>query len=87
MHLTTEAGDPVAPALFEEDTLGIAPNIVLPEPLPDEDDSGDDQRSGASAPAGLVNPGHRRQSRPGQDALVPGQPCGPPGSKAGMPPL
>src|SRR6185436_16688734 len=42
MHLTTEAGDPVAPALFEEDSLGIAPNIVLPEPLPDEDDSGDD---------------------------------------------
>ena len=43
MHLTTEAGDPVAPALFEEDTLvGLAPNVVLPEPLPDEDDSGDD---------------------------------------------
>src|SRR5690349_2490519 len=42
MHLTTEAGDPVAPALFEEDSLGLAPNIVLPEPLPDEDDSGDD---------------------------------------------
>src|SRR5438132_777260 len=42
MHLTTEAGDPVAPVLFEEDTLGLAPNIVLPEPLPDEDDSGDD---------------------------------------------
>ena len=42
MHLTTEAGDPVAPVLFEEDSLGLAPNIVLPEPLPDEDDSGDD---------------------------------------------
>src|ERR687886_40901 len=42
MHLTTEAGDPVAPVLFEEDTLGMAPSIVLPEPLPDEDDSGDD---------------------------------------------
>src|SRR5438445_6158849 len=42
MHLTTETGDPVAPVLFEEDTLGLAPNIVLPEPLPDEDDSGDD---------------------------------------------
>src|ERR687888_572755 len=42
MHLTTEAGDPVAPVLFEEDALGLAPNIVLPEPLPDEDDSGDD---------------------------------------------
>src|SRR5207248_3304201 len=42
MHLTTETGDPVAPVLFEEDTLGLAPTIVLPEPLPDEDDSGDD---------------------------------------------
>src|SRR5207253_9030049 len=42
MHLTTEAGDPVAPALFEEDTLGLVSTIVLPEPLPDEDDSGDD---------------------------------------------
>src|SRR5438132_11952637 len=42
MHLTTEAGDPVAPALFEEDNLGLAPHILLPEPLPDEDDSGDD---------------------------------------------
>jgi RNA polymerase primary sigma factor len=42
MHLTTEAGEPVTPVLFEEDTLGLAPNIVLPEPLPDEDDSGDD---------------------------------------------
>src|SRR5438105_11167468 len=42
MHLTTEAGEAVAPVLFEEDTLGISPNIVLPEPLPDEDDSGDD---------------------------------------------
>src|SRR4051794_41961153 len=42
MHLTTEAGDPVAPSLFEEDSLGLAQNIVLPEPLPDEDDSGDD---------------------------------------------
>src|SRR5919199_2129840 len=42
MHLTTEAGDPVTPVLFEEDALGLAPNIVLPEPLPDEDDSGDD---------------------------------------------
>ena len=42
MHLTTEAGDPVAPVLFEEDALGLTPNIVLPEPLPDEDDSGDD---------------------------------------------
>src|SRR5438309_10717759 len=42
MPLTTEAGDPVAPVLFEEDTLGLAPNIVLPEPLPDEDDSGYD---------------------------------------------
>src|SRR3989441_1643095 len=42
MHLTTEAGDPVAPVLFEEDSLGLAPNMVLPEPLPDEDDSGDD---------------------------------------------
>src|SRR5262249_23271920 len=41
MHLTTEAGDPVAP-LFEEDSLGLSPTIVLPEPLPDEDDSGDD---------------------------------------------
>src|ERR671922_1592667 len=42
MHLTMEAGDPVAP-LFEEDSLGgLAPTIVLPEPLPDEDDSGDD---------------------------------------------
>src|ERR1700694_1935478 len=43
MHLTTEAGDPVAPALFEEDSLGLAPHIVLPEPLPsDGDDGGDD---------------------------------------------
>src|ERR687885_807748 len=42
MHLTTEAGEPVAPVLFEEDTLGLPPNIVLPEPLPDEEDSGDD---------------------------------------------
>src|ERR687885_1895303 len=42
MHLTTEAGDPVAPVLFEEDALGLTPNIVLPEPLPDEEDSGDD---------------------------------------------
>src|SRR5256714_3111981 len=42
MHLTTEAGDPVAPFLFEEDSLGLTRNIVLPEPLPDEDDSGDD---------------------------------------------
>src|SRR5215204_4999 len=42
MHLTTEAGDPVTPVLFEEDSLGLAPSIVLPEPLPDEDDSGDD---------------------------------------------
>src|SRR4030081_3333208 len=42
MHLTTEAGDPAAPALFEEDSLGPAPPIVPPEPLPDEDDSGDD---------------------------------------------
>src|SRR5438270_9491230 len=42
MHLTTETGDPVAPVLFEEDTLGLAPNIVLPEPLPGEDDTGDD---------------------------------------------
>src|SRR3954470_14048181 len=42
MHLTTEAGDPVAPVLFEEDTLGLSPTIVLPEPLPDEDDGGDD---------------------------------------------
>src|SRR5688500_8658866 len=42
MHLTTEAGEPVAPVLFEEDSLGLTPNIVLPEPLPDEDDSGDD---------------------------------------------
>src|SRR4051794_31217253 len=42
MHLTTEAGDPVAPVLFEEDTLGLSPTIVLPEHLPDEDDGGDD---------------------------------------------
>ena len=42
MHLTTEACYPVMPGLFEEDTLGLAPSIVLPEPLPDEDDSGDD---------------------------------------------
>jgi RNA polymerase primary sigma factor len=42
MHLTTEAGEPVAPVLFEEDTLGLPPSIVLPEPLPDEEDSGDD---------------------------------------------
>jgi RNA polymerase primary sigma factor len=43
MHLTTEAGEPVAPVLFEEDTLGLAPHhIVLPEPLSDEDDGGDD---------------------------------------------
>ena len=42
MHLTTETGDPVTPVLFEEDALGLTPNIVLPEPLPDEDDSGDD---------------------------------------------
>src|SRR5438876_2673552 len=42
MHLTTEAGDPVAPVLFEEDSLGLAPTIVLPAPLPDEDVSGDD---------------------------------------------
>src|SRR5215469_16954996 len=42
MHLTTEAGDPVGPVLFEEDTLGLSPSIVLPEPLPDEDDGGDD---------------------------------------------
>ena len=42
MHLTTEAGDPVAPVLFEEDSLGLSPTIVLPEPLPDEDDGGDD---------------------------------------------
>ncbi len=25
MHLTTEAGEPVAPALFEEDALGLLP--------------------------------------------------------------
>src|SRR6266480_3726114 len=42
MHLTTEAGDPGTPVLFEEDSLGLSPNIVLPEPLPDEDDGGDD---------------------------------------------
>src|ERR671932_1040192 len=43
MHLTTEAGDPVAPVLFDEDSLGLAAHqIVLPEPLPDEEDSGDD---------------------------------------------
>jgi RNA polymerase primary sigma factor len=42
MHLTTEAGDPVTPVMFEEDALGLTPNIVLPEPLPDEEDSGDD---------------------------------------------
>src|SRR5262245_41338185 len=42
MHLTTEAGDPVGPVLFEEDALGLSPTIVLPEPLPDEDDGGDD---------------------------------------------
>src|ERR671936_2428740 len=42
MHLTTEAGDPIAPVLFEEDALGLAPSIVLPEPLPDEEYSGDD---------------------------------------------
>src|SRR5919202_4256935 len=43
MHLTTEAGDPVAPVLFDEDSLGLAAHqIVLPEPLPDEDDGGDD---------------------------------------------
>src|ERR687883_949884 len=42
MHLTTEAGESVAPVLFEEDALGLTPNIVLPEPLPDEEDSGDD---------------------------------------------
>ena len=35
MHLTTEAGDPVAPVLFEEDSLGLSPTIVLPEPLPE----------------------------------------------------
>src|SRR5919201_4489415 len=42
MHLTTEAGESVAPVLFEEDALGLTPTIVLPEPLPDEEDSGDD---------------------------------------------
>ena len=42
MHLTTEAGEPVTPVMFEEDALGLTPNIVLPEPLPDEEDSGDD---------------------------------------------
>ena len=42
MHLTTEAGEPVTPVMFEEDALGLTPTIVLPEPLPDEDDSGDD---------------------------------------------
>ena len=42
MHLTTEAGDPVAPSCSRRTHLGLAPNIVLPEPLPDEDDSGDD---------------------------------------------
>src|SRR5919202_362541 len=42
MHLTTEAGGSVAPVLFEEDSLGLSPTIVLPEPLPDEDDGGDD---------------------------------------------
>src|SRR5690348_2166458 len=42
MHLTTEAGEPVAPALFEEDALGLLPPIVLPEPLADDEDSGDD---------------------------------------------
>jgi RNA polymerase primary sigma factor len=42
MHLTTEAGEPVAPALFEEDALGLLPAIVLPEPLADDEDSGDD---------------------------------------------
>src|SRR5919199_491812 len=42
MHLTTEAGDPVTPVLFEGDAFGLPQNIVLPEPLPDEDDSGDD---------------------------------------------
>src|ERR671932_1796993 len=43
MHLTTEAGDPVAPVLFDEDSLGLAAHqIVLPEPLSDEEDGGDD---------------------------------------------
>jgi len=43
MQLTTEAGEPVAPALFEEDALGLLPHIVLPEPLAaDDEDSGDD---------------------------------------------
>src|SRR5438105_14970078 len=42
MHLTTEAGEPVTPVMFEEDGLGLSPSIVFPEPLPDEEDSGDD---------------------------------------------
>src|SRR2546421_6010622 len=42
MHLTTEAGESVAPVLFEEDALGLTPTIVLPEPLSEEEDSGDD---------------------------------------------
>ncbi len=32
MHLTTEAGDPVAPVLFEEDTLGLSPSVSYPSP-------------------------------------------------------
>ncbi len=42
MHLTPEVGDPVNPVLLEEDALGMTPNVVLPEPLTDEEDAGDD---------------------------------------------
>ncbi len=42
MHLTTEAGDPVTPALLEEDGLGLISNLVLPEPLSEDEDTGDD---------------------------------------------
>src|ERR1700694_4779882 len=43
MHLTTEAGDPVAPALFGGESLGLGPpHVVPPGPLPDKDDGGAD---------------------------------------------
>ncbi len=42
MRLTTDAGDPVAPALLEEDGLGLLPHFALSEALSDEEDAGDD---------------------------------------------
>ncbi|MBI2755233.1 MAG: sigma-70 family RNA polymerase sigma factor [Chloroflexi bacterium] len=42
MHLTTEAGESVQTVLLEEDSLGLLPPVVLPEPLAEDEDSGDD---------------------------------------------